>query len=78
MLSMQVFSQEDKIVEVMGLVPLLRISVADVEVMDIGPINVLPHLGEEDMDRCEEDKEDVDAEEDVMLALVEELVYRLM
>ena len=78
MLSMQVFSQEVKAVEVMVPVLSLRINVADVVVMDIGPISVLPHLGDKDVDRCEEDEEDVDAEEDVMLALVEELVYRLM
>ena len=78
MLSMQVFSQDVKVVEVMVPVLSLRINVADVVVMDIGPISVLPHLGEEDVDKCEADEEDVDAEEDVMLALVEELVYRLM
>ena len=78
MLSMQVFSQEVKAVEVMVPVLSLRINVADVVVMDIGPISVLPHLGEEDVDKCEADEEDVDAEEDVMLALVEDLVYRLM
>ena len=78
MLSMQVFSQEVKAVEVMVPVLSLRINVADVVVMDIGPISVLPHLGEEDVDKYEADEKDVDAEEDVMLALVEELVYRLM
>ena len=42
---------------------------ADVVVMDIGPINVLPHLGGEDVDKYEEDEEDVDAAvvEDTML-----------
>ena len=64
--------------EVMVHVPSLKISVADVADMDIGPISVLPHLGDEDVDKCEEDEEDVDAEEDAILALVEEQMHRLM
>ena len=55
--------------EVMVPVLLLKINVADVAVMDIGPINVLPHQGEEDVDKYEEDEEDVgvDVVEDTML-----------
>ena len=78
MLLMQGIRPEDKTVEVMVRVPSLKISVADVADMDIGPINVLPQLGDEDVDKCEEDEEDVDAGEDAILALVEEQIHRLM
>ena len=62
--SMQVYSPEAKATEIMAPVLSLRISVGDAVAMATGHISVQPHQGVED----EEDTEDVEGEEDEMLA----------